>query len=175
MQNQPESILVELIRYNNWATQQVLAMCKGLSEEQLATSAPGAYGGIFDTLIHMIIAEADYISRMTGVFPQPHFQRGDDVSIDDLAIYADKVGAAFLDAIQRVAPDEIVHEEEDGLFMDYQARVLFMQAVIHGVEHRTNVTTILNSMGIELPEMDGWGYLRAHAERLKLKEGSLEE
>jgi uncharacterized damage-inducible protein DinB len=66
MENQPESILVELIRYNNWANAQVFAACLNLSADQLAASAPGVYGSIHRTLGHLIAAEADYIGRLTG-------------------------------------------------------------------------------------------------------------
>ena len=34
MENQPESILVELIHYNNWANAQVFAACQKLSADQ---------------------------------------------------------------------------------------------------------------------------------------------
>ena len=175
MQNQPETFLVELIRYNNWANAQVLAACQKLSEEQLAASAPGAYGSIFATLVHMIIAEADYVGRVTGQMPMPPFQRGDDISVADLAAFNQTVGQALLDVVQRTPLADIVHEEEEGLFLDYESRLLFMQAVIHGIEHRTNVTTIINSLGITLPELDGWGYLFAHPQEFALKEGSLSE
>jgi hypothetical protein len=40
MENQPETIRIEFIRYNNWATHQVLQACQNLSEDQLDTAAP---------------------------------------------------------------------------------------------------------------------------------------
>ena len=42
MENQPETILAEFIRYNSWANHQVLQACQNLSEDQLNTAAPGA-------------------------------------------------------------------------------------------------------------------------------------
>lgn len=173
MEHQPEAFLTEFIRYNNWANTQVLAACQALSEEQLATAAPGAYGSIFATLAHMIMAEADYVGRVTGEMPEPPFKRGDDVSVADLAAFNQRVGLLLLDVAQRTPLSQIVHEEEDGQFIDYEARLLLMQAVIHGIEHRTNVTTIINSLGISLPELDAWGYLFTHPETFGLKEGSL--
>lgn len=35
METQSETVLVELIRYNNWANRQALAACQRLSESQL--------------------------------------------------------------------------------------------------------------------------------------------
>ncbi len=173
MNSQPETTLVELIRYNNWANAQVLAACQQLTAEQLAASAPGAYGSIHRTLGHIVSAEADYVGRMTGAAPQPPFRWEDGPAVADIAAFAGQVAAALLDAVQRIAPTHLVHEEEEGQFIDYQARHLFMQAINHGIEHRTNITTILNALGVPLPEIDGWGYLSAHPERFEMKEGSL--
>jgi uncharacterized damage-inducible protein DinB len=172
MENQPESFLVELVRYNNWANAQVFAACRELTEEQVAATTPGAYGNIRDTLMHMIWAEADYIGRMTGDRPYPSFRRDDPYTVADIAEFAGRVGPALLEAVQRVPLAYIVHEEEDGNTVDYQARGLFIQVINHGIEHRTNVTTILSGLGLSAPEVDGWGYMSAYPERFELKESS---
>ena len=36
--------------------------------------------------------------------------------------------------------------------------LLFVQAINHGTEHRTQVSSILTHLGIEPPGMDGWTY-----------------
>jgi uncharacterized damage-inducible protein DinB len=172
MQTQPETTLVELIRYNNWANAQVLAACQNLAADQLAAAAPGAYGTIRDTLGHILRAEADYVGRLTGHRPQPSFEWADQPALADVSLFAGQVAGALLDAVQRIPPTHIVHEEEDGNTLDYQARALFIQVVNHGVEHRTNITTILSSLGLPAPEIDGWGYLFSHPDRFDLKEES---
>jgi len=171
MENQPETTLVELIRFNNWANAQVLVACQELTPDQLATIAPGAYGSIHRTLGHIIAAEADYVGRMTGKGPQPPFRWEDGPAVADIAAFASQVADALLDAVQRISPTYLVHEEEDGQFIDYHARHLFMQAINHGIEHRTNITTLLNSLGLPTPEVDGWSYLFSHPDRFELKEG----
>ncbi len=170
---QPEPTLVELIRYNNWANAQILAACKELTADQLGATAPGTYGSIYDTLVHMIRAEADYIGRITGRRPQPPFKWEDRPTVADMSAFAGQVATALLDVVQRVPPTQMVHEEEDGLTMDYQAQHLFIQVINHGIEHRTNITTILAGLGVATPEVDGWGYLFAHPERFALQEGRL--
>jgi uncharacterized damage-inducible protein DinB len=173
MQNQPEPTLVELIHYNNWANAQVLAACQELNAEQLAAAAPGAYGAIHETLGHIIFAEVSYISRLTGSRPQPSFKREDGPTVADLAAFAEQVAHALLDAVRRIPPDDMVHEEgEDGQTVDYQARFLFLQVINHGIEHRTNITTILSgNLGLPELEVDGWSYLFSHPARFALKEG----
>src|SRR5512143_3175190 len=124
MENQPETTLVELIRYNNWANAQVLSACQQLTEGQLASAASGAYGTIRDTLVHILRAEADYIGRLTGKGPRPPFRREDHPAVADLAAFAVQVASALLDAVQRTPPTFLVHEEENGRFIDYHARLL---------------------------------------------------
>lgn len=168
-----ESTLIELIRYNQWANEQVLDICLTLEKAQVSTPIPGAYGTIHRTLGHMLYAEADYIGRITGTQPQPPFVWQDGPSLAELRAFATQVGQAFLELVERVPATQNVHEEENGLFINYQARQLFMQLVIHGIEHRTNVTTYLTTLGVALPELDGWGYLFAHGDRLGLSEGKV--
>jgi uncharacterized damage-inducible protein DinB len=172
METQPETTLVELIRYNNWANAQVFAACQKLAADQLAAAAPGAYGSIRETLEHIIRAEADYVGRLTGNRPQPAFRWKDQAALADLFAFAGQVASALLDAIQRIPPNHVVHEEEDGSTLDYQARALFIQVINHGIEHRTNITTILSSLGLPAPEVDGWAYLFAHPDRFELKEST---
>jgi uncharacterized damage-inducible protein DinB len=171
MDTQPESTLVEFIRYNQWANRQLLTACTNLSEEQLAAQIPGAYGSIRDVFRHILRAEADYIGRITGARPQPSFKWEEVPSVVEMSAYAAQLGEAFLDVVQRVPSNQIVHEEEDGKFIDYQARQLFMQVVNHGIEHRTNITTFLSSQGLPAPEIDNWGYMFAHPDRFQVNEG----
>ena len=173
MEIQPETTLVELIRFNNWANAQIIAACQELTPDQLATAAPGAYGSIHRTLGHILAAEADYVGRMTGDGPQPPFRWEDGPAVADIAALAGQVADALLDAIQRISPTHLVHEEENGQFIDYHARHLFNQVINHGIEHRTYITTILSGLGLPTPEVDGWGYLFSHPDRFELKEGSL--
>lgn len=172
MQNQPESTLVELILYNNWATQKLLEILENLPAETLALSAPGIYGSIHRTLGHMLASEAEYVRRMTLSETKPPFQWEEGPSVAEIAAYAQTVGEAMLAAVRGISPEEMVHEEGDDFTVDYQARVLFMQAIEHGIEHRTNITTILTSQGVELPELDIWGYATSHPERFRWQEGS---
>src|SRR3990172_12424708 len=93
-----EATFTEFIRYNNWANQQVLQACEDLSDDQLATSMPGAYGTIRDTLQHIIRGEAFYIRLLTGERLQPSFQWEEKPSLADMKGYAAQVGNALVDA-----------------------------------------------------------------------------
>lgn len=168
MNARSESTFMEFILYNNWANQQVLQACQNLSEDQLAAMIPGAYGTIRDTLGHIIRGEAHYLRLLTGSSPQPHFQWEAQPGLVEITVYATQVGKALVDTAERVRPTDQVVEEADGKLFYYHALALFIQIINHGIEHRTNITTILNQGLQTPPEVDGWAYLDAHPDRFDL-------
>lgn len=162
---QPETTLAEFIRYNNWANQQVLGACEQLDEDQLAATMPGAFGTIRDTLRHIIEGEAFYVSLLSGDRPRPPFEWEEPPGFTEIREYAAQVGNALVESMNRVRPADLVHEEYQGDTLRYQALAVFIQIINHGVEHRTNITTILSAKGHTPPGVDGWGYLSAFPAR----------
>jgi uncharacterized damage-inducible protein DinB len=169
METQPEPTLVEFVLYNQWANQQLLTICMNLGEDLLTASIPGAYGSIRETFSHLLRAEAGFLKRIHGTGPQPAFQWEEGPSLAQMATFAAEVGEAFMETIQRVPPTQNVHEEGNGWTFDYQARLIFMSLFYHGVAHRSDMTTFLNSRGVALPELDVWGYQSAHPDRFQAK------
>lgn len=165
----PERTLVEFIRYNNWANGRILEACQELSEEQLATLVPGAYGTIREILEHIIRAEAYYVQLLTGSRPQPAFHWDDQPSLAELGVYNRQVAGALMEIAQRIKPTDKAKDEWDGEMHHYHALAVFIQIINHGVEHRTNITTILNQGLRTPPDVDGWGYLSAFSDRFDLK------
>ena len=66
MENASEALIVEFAQYNLWANLELLKACEGLSEAQLQTSEPGAFGTIRDTLMHLIGSEGYYLFLLSG-------------------------------------------------------------------------------------------------------------
>ena len=171
MKAQPETTLAEFIRYNNWANQQILEVCQKLDDEQLAATMPGAYGTIRDTLEHIIEGEAFYAGLLTGRRPQPSFQWNAKPGFTEIMKYAAQVEDTLVEAINHVRPTDQISEEDQGNIFHYQALAVYIQIINHGVEHRTNITTILSAGQITHPDVDGWGYLSAHLDRFNYKAG----
>lgn len=161
--------LTEFISYNNWANQKVLQACRDLSDEQLATRTPGAYGSIRETLEHLIRSEAGYVKSLTGQRPQPPFNWEDRPGVAEMLAYSLDVAKALEDAAQRVPTTAPIDQEIDGKPLHYQALALYIQIIDHGIEHRTNITTILNQGIQPPPDVDGWEYLLTHLDRLEPK------
>jgi uncharacterized damage-inducible protein DinB len=164
-----QSTFSEFILYNNWANERVLLACQSLREDQLSAMIPGAYGTIRETLEHIIRGEEFYVKLLTGLAPQPLFKWEPQPTFAEMMVHATQVGKALVDIAQRVLPTDQVTEEADGKQFHYQALAVFIQIINHGVEHRTNITTILNQGMQSPPQVDGWGYLDAHPDRFELK------
>ena len=169
MDTPSQSTFMEFILYNNWANQQVLQACQNLRADQLEAAIPGAYGTIRETLGHIIRAEAYYLKLLTGSYPQPPFNWESPPDLTDMSAYATQIGAALVDMAERVRPTDQAVEEDNGNEFRYQALVVFIQIINHGIEHRTNITTILNQGLQKPPDVDGWGYLNAHPDRFDIK------
>jgi uncharacterized damage-inducible protein DinB len=159
------STFTEFILYNNWANQQVLQACQNLSEDQLATMIPGAYGTIRGTLEHIIQSEEYYIELLTGSRPKPPFEWKARPGLAEMTAYAGQIGEKLVDISQHILPTDQVTEEVDGKQFHYHALAVFIQIIDHGIEHRTNITTILNQGSQKPPSVDGWGYLETHPDR----------
>ena len=164
-----EPTMIEFFQYNHWANQSLMAICIGLDDEIITASIPGSYGSIRDTFIHILKAETSFLKRMLGAYPEPDFQWAENPSLSQLMAYETALHEALLDTLQRVPATQNVHEEGDGWTFDYQARLIFMSVVYHGITHRTDITTVLNRKGVRLPELDVWGYCAAYPERYKAK------
>ena len=169
MDPQPETTLAELIRHNNWANQQVLEACQKLDEEQLATPIKGGMGTIRETLIHIIRSEAGYIRLLTGEHPEPPFQWEDRPSLTEIKAFSIQVGQALVEAVKNVPLTKPLSEEWEGQHLRYNAQLVLIQTINHGVEHRTNITTVLNQKGLNPPSVDGWSYMLAHRDRFEPK------
>lgn len=169
MEARPEPTLLEFVRYNFWANQQLLTTCINLNEALLSVDIQGTAGSILQTFGHLLRAEASFLQRILGTSPQPTFKWEDGPSLAQMETYALQLSEVFIDTIHRISPTENVHEEDDKWNFNYQARLIFMSMVYHGIAHRTDITTFLNRQGVDLPELDIWGYQSAFPDRFNAK------
>ena len=64
-----DSLWIETFKYHRWANQHLLEQCGRLSDEQLQLTAPGTYGTIAGTWMHLAAAEQRYVKRLGGGEP----------------------------------------------------------------------------------------------------------
>jgi uncharacterized damage-inducible protein DinB len=152
--------LDHVLRHNTWATGTLLDFCRTLDPARLDEGAAGTYGTLYGTLQHLVGAEQWYVQLLTGELVGARIRRTQRRTLDELASIAAAIGARELDVAASDDPDrEIVMDDGNG--PRTTVGVILAQLVHHGNEHRTQVTTILGSNGIEPPPVSAWGYGRA--------------
>lgn len=150
-------LITDLYRQNEWANLRLIDACRSLTDAQLDASAPGAFGSIRETLMHLVGAEAGNVRRL-GTAPAREIRsRG--------AVWP---GSDALDAVVRSSADGLIErartvggsvvavEEAPGRRFEIEANVLLVQVINHSTEHRSQVCTILTSLGA-MPSTDDPG------------------
>jgi uncharacterized damage-inducible protein DinB len=152
--------LLDPLRHNTWATKQLLAFCERLTPEQLNATSEGTYGTILGTLQHLVGAEDRYRFRLSGVkasWPQEPEETAD---LGELSRMVDELGSFWEDlAAKPFDPDRTIPgKDREGRTFEVKAGLLVAQTLNHGNEHRAQIFTVLTTIGVQPPDLDGWSY-----------------
>lgn len=155
--------LIDSFRHNSWAMGTLLDVCNGLTDEQLQATVVGTFGTIIETLQHLVSSEASYCRRLTGDEPDWYAQAQGSPSLAELATYQEELNARWERFLSTPFDAEriFVIDWEDGYSRDVPAGVVLAQVIHHGSEHRSQVATILTSIGVTPPEWGAWEYAEA--------------
>lgn len=154
---------VEFLRHNTMMNERLLEACRDLTPAQLATTVDGTYGGIGVTLVHVANGQVAYVPRFIAS-ERPEPLAPDPLPSFDALVERFTHGNALLEeAAARTGEDQHVEVSGDDPPGTWRmpAALLLLQAVNHGTEHRSQVSTILTQLGIDAPPMDGWTYFFA--------------
>ena len=140
------STIGDLFRHNLWANLRLPDACAGLSEDDLAATAPGTYGAVRDTLTHLVASEARYAGEFTGKPPETGPEELPFAGFDAIRASASASGEALIEIAEHTQPLDILR----GTYL--------IQAVNHATEHRAHIVTILSQRGVKTPGLDGIAY-----------------
>ena len=146
-----------MYRQNAWANRLLFDACRGLSDAQLAATAPGVYGSIAGTLQHIVAAETGYairlgaksVERIKSDDPWPGFDR--------LAELVEATATAVT-GLAPSATSKPIRVDGATAGSEVDPAVIFVQMFHHSTEHRSQVNTILTTLGIEPPELSAWSW-----------------
>ena len=152
------SILADAFDHHVWATLRVIDACLALSDAQLATTVPGTYGSILDTMRHLVGADASYLELLSDGKVQPIDE--DAMSLAELRPVMEANGPVWAEVLAAAGdPDRmIVRHRDDGSTSTAPLGIRLAQVVHHGTDHRSQVATALTSLGITPPEIDAWDF-----------------
>ena len=166
-----EPLLVEAFRYNKWANLHLLDVCAEFTDEQLQMTAPGTYGTIASTFIHLLAAEQRYLKRLGAGEPQINERDMPLPGISVLREHGVRSGDKLIEIAPNVSPDEAHETDRDRGRVKLHSGVVVIQALHHGNDHRTHICTILGHHGLSYGDMDVWAYGEATGGIVKLEAG----
>jgi len=151
-------LLDDAFDHHVWATLVVLDVCTELTPEQLASSVPGTYGSILDTLRHLVGSDNWYLHVIThGEVAEID---EDSMDLPQLRAAMEGFGPAWRSVLASAgdgSADTVVHQE-DGTAYHAPLSIRIAQALHHGTDHRSQICTGLTALGIEPPGIDLWAY-----------------
>jgi uncharacterized damage-inducible protein DinB len=154
------NFLVKLFEHNNWANLQILNVCSTLTDEQLdAVPHSATKGTIRLTLWHLVSSQEGYLSLLTGM--ERRFNWEAAPSFADLQEAASLSGEGMVslakDELSRALKPRL--QTRDGCLVE--PWVVVVQAINHATEHREQIKSMLSSLTVTPPEIDGWDYGQA--------------
>ncbi|GCE21038.1 DinB family protein [Dictyobacter kobayashii] len=156
--------LSEFFQYNLWANLRLLDACAQLSDAQLDATMIGTFGSVRETLMHLFASEEGYVKSFTGTTPTPPLKELNTfVGFDELRRRAERSGKELITIAEQRDLSETFYL--DGGTYEAQAVIVAIQAINHGIDHRSQIATLLSLQGIELPALDSWGYNDALREK----------
>jgi len=151
-------ILADAFAHHVWATLRVIDACQLLPPKDLSRSAEGTYGSILDTMRHIVGADASYLFVTTeGQLPRID---EDTMDLGELRSTMERHGIAWSKLVaQDPDPDAVlVRRRDDGSSTEAPMSIRLAQALHHGTDHRSQICTVLTTLGVEPPAIDVWDF-----------------
>ena len=152
-----ENILEKLFEHNNWANLQIIQACSALSDEQLDVEPKSATkGSIRQTLLHLVASQRGYLKTLT--LPLEERLHATPLAFSELQESASTSGEGLL-ALARGESNKTLQPQfqtRDGYLGE--PWVVMVQAINHATEHREQIKSMLSSLGVTPPDIDGWSY-----------------
>jgi uncharacterized damage-inducible protein DinB len=152
------SVLDDAFAHHIWATLRVIDACLPLTKEQLETPGPGTYGSIIETARHLVAADAGYLFVMTGG-DIPTLE-ADHLDLPELRTEMQGNGPAWSGLLaQDLDPNHVlIRHQDDRSETRAPLGIRLAQALHHGTDHRSQICTVLTTLGYEPPAIDVWDF-----------------
>jgi uncharacterized damage-inducible protein DinB len=152
------SPLVDAFEHHVWATLRLVDACLALSPEQLESTAAGTYGSILDTMRHIVGADAWYLYRIGG--ERTPLIDEDQMDLAELRAIMERNGREWSRIVgEDFDPDAmLVTRRDDGSETHAPLGIRIAQVLHHGTDHRSQICTVLTTLGVEPPGIDVWDY-----------------
>ena len=150
--------------YSIWARDKLLGAIEGLTDEQLRDAQhKGVYGSIHDTLAHLAVSEWLWLRRCMGESPLDLPKGEQFPSIASIVEWWDVVHGEAMEYLSELVDSrlewEITYTMTDGQTRTRKIWHALAQVTNHQTEHRSQIATMLGTLGVEAPQTDLVVYL----------------
>ena len=150
-----ENYLEKIFEHNNWANLQIIQACSALSDEQLDVEPQSATkGSIRRTLSHLVSSQQGYLSLLTVPVEVRHDFPPAFAELQESASISGEGLLALARGEQKPLKSQL--RTVDGFFVE--PWVVMVQIINHATEHREQIKSMLSSLGVTPPDIDGWDY-----------------
>ena len=154
----PTDTITTLFNHNLWANLSLLEHCAALTDEQLKAAISGAFGSIYDTLLHIVTAEQSYFSRISTGQPHRQPENAQPLTIAEMMASMRTTGMGLIDWAAKIETGDTVSINWDGTPRDVPKSIILTQVINHATEHRAQIMTIMTQLGVQPPDLDSWSY-----------------
>ena len=147
---------LEMIRslfdYHYWARDRVLTAAGLITPEQFTQPSGHSFDTLQGTFAHLMHSERLWLGRWQGQPDQPALNPADFPMLDAVIMYWMALEMRMRDFIQQVDDEaglaNIIHYTNlQGVTFHYPLWQMMVQAVLHGVHHRSEAATMLTEFG----------------------------
>jgi len=152
------SLLADALAHHVWATLRLIDACLALSREQLEAAAPGTYGSIIETMRHLVGSDSWYLFRLSG--ERTPLIEEEHMGLLELRDAMAGHGAAWSQVLATDPDPEalVMGRSDDGKEVYWPTSIRLAQALHHGTDHRSQICTVLTTLGVEPPAIDVWDF-----------------
>lgn len=149
-------VLSSLFEYNRWCNARILEACAAAPEELIRRPMDGLFESVLRTAQHLAQVEAVYLgfvggSAGTSTSPRDWVAMG----IEEVRTAVEEIDRAYLTFVTNLDAEVL----ERKFFVPWFEREFavgdgLLQVVTHSCEHRADLASALNRLGVETPPID---------------------
>ncbi len=153
------NILHEFFQYHTWATLKLVDFCQLQPPALLLENVLNTDRSILHTLTHIVGTDQEYLEQLTSEnLPSP-VRQGEILSLEDMRDRCERLAGNWKDVLDRIDRiDLTILANGSWPETPHGQNVLVLQALQHGIDHRTQICTTLSALGLKHPRIDGWYY-----------------
>ncbi len=138
-----------LLAHDNWATQQILHACAGLTPEQFHRPFEMGPGSLHNTTTHLLGAMRGWTDMLSGSEPRPRPEKdGIQRTPAELLALHGEIAAEFHAIAAAHTVDERVSAVRGGKTYTFTRGAVLTHVTTHGMHHRAQCLNMLRHLGI---------------------------